>query len=805
MAGIKKIGGILLVTTIGGFLLYTSCLEAQHIKSSLDSEALTKAFEEMLSQSRDLEEKAKDFDQERLLENLGTNRLNGFYFRFDEHLQEAKAYPHPELESIGLDRGLRLDLSNNQNPFEIENGQMVLKGGLLIIEAKKGAILQNRDDLDLDLRRVTPVAIRLKVKKNDLIHLGWSSGEAIDWHDWHFFMNVHIINDNRFHTYLIEVADRLGGWLEKGRLKKIGLYFPEPDNVELDYIQLLDRQEKYMASYYGATYERMGNQMRPILYMHTPLKLGYRIKMPRKDTFLSFGMGILKDGAPVNFKVFVNEKNHTEEIFSKVESGSYVWYQRAKLDMRRWRGRNIEIVFEVDSESSNVAFLSNPILFSRPNKRFNVIMILQDALRADHLSSYGYFRKTSPFLDEFAKKGVIFENAFSQGIVTVSSYSSFMTSLYSSLTEVWFLTDRLHKNFLTLPEIMRSQGFETVGIIENLDAGMIAGLYQGFDYLSMVGEGDTDSLLKRVCDIIEPSERNLFIYIHLMDPHGPYNPPQGFRLWYEELLKEGLEGEKIEKRSHFDPPWLKHPTVEIRRALYDGEIRHNDSCLQEFIGRLKDLGILDDTLIIFTADHGEFLGEHGLWLHVLPGFIQVLHVPLIMVYPEGIPVRKRIPQNVQLLDIMPTVLDFAHIPKKDMLLQGKSLISLIKGRNVAYWNRRPCYSDFKMDSHRPCFYEPYPQASLFLNNFHLLKSLVDKKIVPENFRIFDFLSDNQEEHNLAGDGPEDLRIESDLTDFIDAFQEVHARIGKIITERQKEEFVYTQDEIESLRSLGYLQ
>jgi arylsulfatase A-like enzyme len=221
--------------------------------------------------------------------------------------------------------------------------------------------------------------------------------------------------------------------------------------------------------------------------------------------------------------------------------------------------------------------------------------------------------------------------------------------------------------------------------------------------------------------------------------------------------------------------------------------------------RLDNLSLLNDTLCIFTADHGEFLGEHGRWLHGLPGFTQVLHVPLIMVYSKGIPARKKITQNVQLLDIMPTILDFAHISKKDMLLQGHSLFPLIKDENVGYLNRSISYTDGKIGSHGPCFFGSYPHASVFFNNFNLLKSLINKKNVANFFRVFDFFLDPQEEHNLAGDDPEDSRINSRLTDFMLAFKESNAKVWEIITKRQEEESAYSQTEIENLISLGYLQ
>jgi arylsulfatase A-like enzyme len=176
-----------------------------------------------------------------------------------------------------------------------------------------------------------------------------------------------------------------------------------------------------------------------------------------------------------------------------------------------------------------------------------------------------------------------------------------------------------------------------------------------------------------------------------------------------------------------------------------------------------------------------------------------------MVYPKGIPMQERITQSVQLLDIMPTILDFAHIDKKDLLLQGDSLIPLIKNKNVGRWNRRICYSDGMMNVHRPCSYEPYYQASLFCDKFHFLKNLINKKGVPKFFNVFDFISDPQEEHDLSGDDSKNLKIESELAGFIDAFQRTNAKMLEVITDKQEEGSVYSQNEIQRLIGLGYLQ
>ena len=132
---------------------------------------------------------------------------------------------------------------------------------------------------------------------------------------------------------------------------------------------------------------------------------------------------------------------------------------------------------------------------------------------------------------------------------------------------------------------------------------------------------------------------------------------------------------------------------EARRALYDGEVRFNDYWFAAFLERLDGLGLTDDTLIVFMSDHGEHLGEHGRWSHNPPGFIQVLHTPLIMVSPRRIQPGLVVDEIVQNVDIMPTILDLAGVDGGALLMQGNSLLPLMTGKAPTGWRRNLAYSE----------------------------------------------------------------------------------------------------------------
>src|SRR5262249_21545092 len=149
---------------------------------------------------------------------------------------------------------------------------------------------------------------------------------------------------------------------------------------------------------------------------------------------------------------------------------------------------------------------------------------------------------------------------------------------------------------------------------------------------------------------------------------------------------------------------MDKPTDLERRARYAGEIKHNDSLVPGLFAQLEKLGLSENTLVIFVADHGEFLGEHGIWEHRPPSLTPVIHVPLMMVYPKRFAQPERIRENVQLIDVVPTVLDLAGIERDELLLQGDSLVGLVEGRDRERWRDRVIVSEeaTAMQREAPC-------------------------------------------------------------------------------------------------------
>ena len=302
--------------------------------------------------------------------------------------------------------------------------------------------------------------------------------------------------------------------------------------------------------------------------------------------------------------------------------------------------------------------------------------------------------------------------------------------------------------------------------------------------------------------------------MHLIDPHGIYDPPKPFDAYYRENLSDKTPVKKV---TNLDPPWIESPSLESRRLLYDGEIRYNDDYFKIFMDKLEEYKLFDDTLIIFIADHGEYLGEHNLWKHHPPGYMQVLHVPLIMVYPKGLPKNTRIKQSVQLLDVMPTILDLANIKNDNLLLQGDSLLSLINNKKLNFWNQRISFSDEVSGKARN---DKREFASVFYRNWHILSS---KELIPllrikqlnrlniNNFpgfilstRTFNYWEDKEEKHFLNSFFF-DLYFKYKIKKFIQELQENNIRMWKTLTQEEKPTIKYDPETLQRLNALGYIQ
>lgn len=323
----------------------------------------------------------------------------------------------------------------------------------------------------------------------------------------------------------------------------------------------------------------------------------------------------------------------------------------------------------------NVAALAPEPDHPTPAGSPNVILIVIDSLRADHVGAYGYARPTTPGIDAFARDAILFRQAIAQGTFTKTSMASIFTSklpyqhgVYRvTQAEQWkrSMSDTLTWRETTLAEILQLRGFLTEAWVRSTHLRPEWGFSQGFvTYDANQRSADTInreflSRLRRV-----GTRYPFFAYLHYPDVHSPYQP----RPPYDRMFGD-----------------IRTPEPERLKALYDGAIRQTDESLGRVFEALKAARLYDDSLIIVTADHGEAFMEHGFLGSANTPYDELVRVPLIVKLPDSAHRGMRIDRQVRQIDILPTVLDVMGIAEPSTL-EGCSLLALVdessmKGRN----------------------------------------------------------------------------------------------------------------------------
>lgn len=337
---------------------------------------------------------------------------------------------------------------------------------------------------------------------------------------------------------------------------------------------------------------------------------------------------------------------------------------------------------------------------SRSDK-LNLVFFGVDSLRADHMSCYGYPRRTtSIFADRLAAEGTLVDKAFSGYIPTTPGYSSMFTGRDVFSTGMVSLSPKgpLPPEMPTLPEVLKRHGYRSlcVGFGE---------FYRGFDeYRNFSAWGPWEERPLRKAENLNAitlpwleeaaaDDKPFFLFLRHMDPHSPYLPPAPF----DTLFYAGDPTEK-KKRSmrkvfafkpfaDFFKSWMPPGVTDAEWAIssYDGELAYMDACQQILFQRLEELGVLDNTLIVYTSDHGETLYDHDIYFDHHGLYDQTLHVPLIFWRPGLVPQGKRVTGYTLEEDVMPTVLDLLGFSRDLSRIQfdGKSVVPLMKGQGDA--------------------------------------------------------------------------------------------------------------------------
>jgi arylsulfatase A-like enzyme len=441
---------------------------------------------------------------------------------------------------------------------------------------------------------------------------------------------------------------------------------------------------------------------------------------------------------------------------------------------------------------------------SKPQIPQGIILISLDTLRADHLGAYGYHRDTSPSIDVLAKESVVFENAVVQSPWTLPSHMSIMTSLYPSFHG---LTDKdtflpLSDEYVTLAELLQKGGFKTGAFTDGGFVSAKFGFGRGFDTYYDQGGGIKTILpeAKKWLGLLKSEP--FFLFIHCYDIHSPYNPPPPYNTMFHDLPYTGnvIPSNKMLTNLLNNKVDINSDDVNHIIAFYDGGIRYTDAIIGEFLSYLKSIDLYNQSLIIVTSDHGEEFYEHGSILHWQLYFKPDLHVPLIMHIP-GFSKRKiRINELVRSIDLLPTIVDIAGLPKHDQA-QGRSLLPLIRKKeslltrvllNISDLFKKEdtiSFAETKYYKHRKL---ENPFKSIIANDgYHMVYDQISDSI-----KLFNLTLDPDGKNNIAKDHSDvTQRLLSQWEKFFSAKKETSQRSQIVSLDKQT---------LKQLEALGYV-
>lgn len=510
----------------------------------------------------------------------------------------------------------------------------------------------------------------------------------------------------------------------------------------------------------------------------------------------------------------------------------------------------------------------------------NILLIILDTLRRDHLSGYGYTRNTSPYLDEFSTQATVFERAIAPAQWTIPSHASIFTGLYPSTHQVTQASDKLSGSYPTLAEILQVDGYHTVGFSNNplvgvlnndltrgfgefynysgaapnrpIDqtrtrirrtlatqfrrvAGRVSNLFAQHDVLFRMSlnptffpalsrlvnyKGHTERSVDDVLDYWSVhqsggADRPLFTFLNLMGAHAPYRPPQdSLKSIAPELANDrhafgfisNFNGDPARWASPIDSPLEDWQTYAID-AFYDAEIAHQDQAVGHLLNTLKQAGHLDNTVVMIAADHGEGHGDHRFFGHGFVVYQELVHVPLMIHYPERFP-AKRVKTNISTRRIFHTALDIAGVtpplasddPNADV--DNLSLVRATNGRldtegGIVYSEAVPPKTFLHVLEHRT----PYHIDELQLTQTRrgIYEGNHKLAVVGDAIEgLFDVIDDPTEQRDLAPDQHELAgTLQTKVSQFVTQITEQRAD--------SSHKGGVSEDVADNLRQLGYFE
>jgi arylsulfatase A-like enzyme len=464
------------------------------------------------------------------------------------------------------------------------------------------------------------------------------------------------------------------------------------------------------------------------------------------------------------------------------------------------------------------------VFTSRKTGRPNIILITLDTTRADHFSCYGYGAKTTPFLDSLAKQGVLFRNAYTTATWTLPAHGSLFTGQMPSVLGIGFKNFFLAPGTNTLAEIFKQHGYTTGGFIGGPFLVSAFRINQGFDYYNENLDNHSKlkrfSLFRTISHLLKKqiwetngqrngaeinselfpylewaqSHKPFFLFVNYFDAHDPYDPPQKYRdilypgkiRWKKGNLRSLFMDKKRGVALFSDGKALEESDFQQLRYLYDAEIRYLDDQIASLWNKLKELGLLNDTIVVFISDHGETLGEHGFLDHGHLLYQEQVRIPFLIIGPGKWSGGEQVAESVRIVDVFPTLLEQLQIPQPQNI-QGRSLLHLLEKQAA---QSAPVYAELDAD--------PHPRYAAFRKDQKMILKDWNKYIEVSTGQniLFDLAADPRELTNIAGKNPElSSALATELTRYFSQLKPAHPARSIEMDEESKEK----------LKALGYIE
>ncbi len=688
-------------------------------------------------------------------------------------------------------------------PFRSDSPQPDFKVTRQRQEGEAG-LLMSIGGFRVDCEQVGAVSIELRQPLGGHFELRWSRGGRI---------RVPVPTNDRFWTFNI-ATDGFAEWT--GALAAIQLWADgtSAQPVEIRSVKFLTKEGSFPKAA-GVRRVAMDRETRNAVYLHCPGQVRFPAVDLPPQAMLRFGAGLV--AAPeaestnppetLTLEVLIEQNGEQTSVWKQPTTQQPGWSDHG-VPLDAWGGQAASVVFKVSGEPTDtVACWGNPVVYQPVADAPRVIIYLIDTVAAGHVGLYGYSRPTMPRLSALAERGVWFANAFADSPRTVESVADLLLSLPTEAHGVFHASSRAPDPLVTLPEALRAAGFATAAFVTNVNAGPRQNIDQGFEYFVdrityWWSPGDPDRTLP-IEDVVawlnRHRDRPAFIYIHTSEPHAPYTPPEGFAGRFDPDYRGEATG-------YFDyDNDTGFPNVKTRRdyehviALYDEEIAYADARFGLFLDALAQAGLLDGTHIFVTADHGEEFLEHGSWEHGNDLHNELINIPLVAAGPR-FPARGREATPAQLYDLMPTILDMFDVPFP-YPLAGASLLPCLtgsaQGAEADGLARRVIVAS--NHSYRSSGVTQY--AAIEGGRWKLMHQAPARKSTGRRFEVFslfDRQADPLEQTDVLQAHPDIARR------LIGQLVEWHLRYRPIETRAAGDQLMLDAEQLEELRSLGYI-